>query len=105
MKRHGRTGMQVLAMALVLLVPACGGIEGTTVHWTPQARLLAAREIDDEDLFVIVECDACPVGREHGRDVVGGRPDGRPGGPRRPVEPGQLVSVGPALPVRQRPGR
>ena len=47
MKKHKRIGLQVLVMALVTLIPACGGIEGAKVHWTPQARLLAARKTFD----------------------------------------------------------
>ena len=47
MKRHGRIGLQALVMVLVTLIPACGGVEGATVHWTPQARLVAARATFD----------------------------------------------------------
>ena len=47
MRRRGRIGLQLLAMALVTMIPACGGIEGAKVHWTPQARLLAARKSFD----------------------------------------------------------
>ena len=47
MKRHGRIGLQALVMVLVTLIPVCGGVEGATVHWTPQARLVAARTTFD----------------------------------------------------------